>query len=552
MIRFRGVRFLIPFAALLLLSGGTGPRRPGRLPALVTVPPILGPADEIAALITAKGLAAHRTETGGFLCLELPGMAFCLDPNTDPARAEELLGRLPIDPRNWGKANFDAAARWTITALNSSTGVRGDPVTITWGFLPDGVNIPGAAGEPSSPNDLHAVFDAHIPTATWQQKIRSALAQWGAVTGLSYVEVAYDDGASFPNSPGVDGVRPDVRIGGHPIDGWGGILAYNEFPNGGDMVIDTDDWRSYDNTGGNYRFLRNVVAHEHGHGIGLGHVIPTDQTKLMEPYVSTAYDGVQDDDIRGGMRNYGDWLENNDDPASATDLGDLASPATYTDLSIDKGASDTDWFLVTAPGGGNLTVTVTPVGSTYDVGPQGGTTSTVNTLAISDPEINIYDATGTTLLTTQNTQPSGSPEVLSAYPVAPGATYIQIRRADGTGGGVQRYTFSASLDVSTSIAGNVGAAPAAEPIEISLRPNPFNPVTRIVLGGMPAFAGRVSIYDIAGREVRRFDRAGVSTDAAQFDWDGTDQSGRALPSGVYFVRVSTDAGEAVRRAYLIR
>ena len=69
------------------------------------------------------------------------------------------------------------------------------------------------------------------------------------------------------------------------ITGNFGILAYNFFPNSGDMVIDVPD-SFYNNTSNNSLGLRNTLAHEHGHGLGLSHVCPVNQTKLMEPFIS--------------------------------------------------------------------------------------------------------------------------------------------------------------------------------------------------------------------------------------------------------------------------
>ncbi len=550
--RFR-VWLLLPALVLLLASTGQN------FPAIESASPTLNhlldssdPSHRLAAMITASGLACLATREGEPLCIDLGDLALCLHPDTPPDQVEELLRRLPAFVESRDKTNFNSQARWSATALQPSTGVQGDPAIITWGFLPDGVMIPSGVGEPSSASVLHAVFDAHIPSATWKAKIRQALTEWETISGLSYVEVAYDDGAAFPMAVGIDGVRPDVRIGGHPIDGTYGILAYNSYPNGGDMVIDTYDWSLYDNAGADYRFLRNVVAHEHGHGIGLGHVIPSNGTKLMEPYASTAYDGVQDDDIRGAMRIYGDRLENNDEKSDAIDPGPLGSPVTYTDLSIDRGTNDTDWFLVAAPGGGELNVTATPVGSSYYVGPQGGSSSLINTMAVSDLEINIYDNTGTVLEHTENSRPVGITEELTGHTLAPGDHFVQIRRASGSGNGVQRYTLTLSLDaVSTAIAAD-DRIPGAGPLALSLQPNPFNPTTRIVLEGDPGEGHSVQIFDTAGREVRRFDVPSRSQAGFSLEWDGTDNAGRELPSGAYFVRASGREGETVRKAFLIR
>jgi len=396
------------------------------------------------------------------------------------------------------------------------------------------------------------VFDAHIPSATWPAKIGQALNEWSDLSGIDYVEVAYDDGASFPISVGIDSVRPDIRIGGHSIDGRGGILAYCGYPNGGDMVIDTDDWRSYDNTGGDYLVLRNIVSHENGHGIGLGHVIPANGTKLMEPYASTAFDGPQDDDIRGGQRLYGDWLENNDDPSEPTDLGALSGAVTYENISIDKGGVDEDWFLLSAPGGGELSVTLKPVGSTYNVGPQGGSASSINTKAITDLELSIYDGSGTVVEHYQNDTGPGLDEVLSAFPLVPGDHFIRVSRVADSANAIQRYTLMVTFDVSTAVADRGELAPGPAAADLAVRPNPFNPATSIELSGAFGENRQVRIYDAAGREVNRFALSSATAGTATVRWDGTDLSGRELPSGVYFVRACGSEGETVRKALLIR
>ncbi len=94
----------------------------------------------------------------------------------------------------------------------------------------------------------------------------------------------------------------------------------------GDMVIDTTDsfYRiNAEDPAAENRALFNVLMHEAGHGIGLGHVIPTNETKLMEPFISTAYLGAQHDDILGVQSLYGDDAERDDTLGSARDLGNL-------------------------------------------------------------------------------------------------------------------------------------------------------------------------------------------------------------------------------------
>ena len=146
---------------------------------------------------------------------------------------------------------------------------------------------------------------------------------------MSYVRVLYqgapwDDGALWGTGGDLEQERRgDIRIAMRDIDGSsGGILAYNFFPTNGDMLIDRlGSWASPTN---DYRFLRNVVMHEHGHGLGLYHVCSTNTGQLLEPYINTSFDGPQHDDLRAGQRQYGDPFEVDDSPGEATYLGTVS------------------------------------------------------------------------------------------------------------------------------------------------------------------------------------------------------------------------------------
>ena len=86
-------------------------------------------------------------------------------------------------------------------------------------------------------------------------------------------------------------------------------------------------------------------------------------------------------------------------------------------------------------------------------------------------------------------------------------------------------------------------------------PNPVRPSTRIafVLPQDATGKARFGIYDAMGRQVRRYDsafRAGIN----EVLWDGTDTSGKALRSGIYFYRLDIDADgvSLSRRMALVR
>ncbi|NNE10520.1 MAG: matrixin family metalloprotease [Gemmatimonadetes bacterium] len=495
---------------------------------------------------------AEATPEGAIFCVETSYASFCFAPGTDPAYVEEVIRRLP-QPEMLSKNQFEIGARWSSTATDPTTGGSGDPVTLTWGLLPDGVSIPGTtAGDPTAPSDLQAVFDLRFPSPTvWRDKIRQSFSRWEGRIGATYVEVTYDDGAAFPGAFGSLGVRPDIRIGGHPIDGVGGVLAYNYFPIGGDMVIDTQDWPLFDNTGNDYRFFRNTVMHEHGHGLGLAHV-NSNTGVLMEPFIQTSFNGPQDDDIRGGQRNYGDIYENNDVVLDATDLdllGAIASPGfSLTQLSIDRGP-DLDWYAFDASAGGLLSVTVDPVGSAYTIGPDGGPTSSIVTDEITDLEFSIYAPDGTTELINVAAAGLGANEVLADFFVGAGTHYIVVRRTAGTGNACQRYDMTVSFDISTDVA--AGEVPAA-PLDLTVAPNPFNPTTTIRFRAPSATEYEIGVYETTGRLVRTLRGHAAAAGAVAVTWNGRDDAGRAVGSGVYLLRTQAGGRTETQRATLIR
>jgi hypothetical protein len=71
-------------------------------------------------------------------------------------------------------------------------------------------------------------------------------------------------------------------------------------------------------------------------------------------------------------------------------------------------------------------------------------------------------------------------------------------------------------------------------------PNPFNPVTTIRFA-VPAGARRdysVRVYDVAGRLVRELAAGQIGAGQHDVRWDGTDDHGAPVSSGVYLYRVS--------------
>lgn len=364
--------------------------------------------------------------------------AVCFAPGT-PVEEMEIttaevnslgLATSSLDPEPFV---FNDSDRWSATATDGSGLSQGDPMTLTWSIVPDGTSIFGYIGEPTADSNLQSFLNGiYGSEAAWLPVFESVFERWSELSGIQYVYEPNDDGSDwtvFTIAGGQLGVRGDIRISGHAIDGTFGVLAYNFFPNTGDMVLDTSD-ASFTSTGGNSLLLRNTVAHEHGHGLGFEHVCPLDDTKLMEPILALAFDGPQHDDILAVQRGYGDRFEHNDGSGSATDLGVLdVGRVELSDVSVDDNADgDVFGFTLSAPSG--LEADLVPVGFTYLSGPQNNNGScsagsTFNSLPIHDLGLRVRNA-GFGVVATVDATGAGQSEALSELQLPAGQYFVEI------------------------------------------------------------------------------------------------------------------------------
>jgi hypothetical protein len=106
----------------------------------------------------------------------------------------------------------------------------------------------------------------------------------------------------------------------------------------------------------------------------------------------------------------------------------------------------------------------------------------------------------------------------------------------------------------TAVGDDGGAAAAAGSFGLQPgRPNPFRPGTRIEYAVAQPGRVRLVLYDARGARVRSL----VLDDAhpaggATVAWDGRDDGGRSLPSGLYFCRLEAGAQTSTRKLLLVR
>jgi hypothetical protein len=126
------------------------------------------------------------------------------------------------------------------------------------------------------------------------------------------------------------------------------------------------------------------------------------------------------------------------------------------------------------------------------------------------------------------------------------------------------YTLDAASPAATGPCGLIGAFPVGCAVvatgnahqvgvaRLEIAPNPFNPRTTVTLR-LQDLSGAASLrlVDVAGREVRRL---GIPLGVAEatVPWDGTNEAGRLLGSGVYYAVLETVSGRLVRPVVMAR
>ena len=83
-------------------------------------------------------------------------------------------------------------------------------------------------------------------------------------------------------------------------------------------------------------------------------------------------------------------------------------------------------------------------------------------------------------------------------------------------------------------------------------PNPFNPHTNFEFTVAATGPARLRVFDLRGRLVAGLVDGVIAAGRHQAAWDGRDQSGRDLPSGVYLARLEAGGQVVQERVALVR
>lgn len=400
-------------------------------------------------------------------------LSCCADfvPGTDPRFVQAITKAL--HEKYGGGGDFTPIARWP--------GANGDPIELTWSFVPDGTPLSGST--------LFAKMDGNYSgsggRAAWIAFFTDAFARWDELTGIKFTRVVVeneaDDGAPW-GQPGQPGLRGDIRIRATNLNNTS-LLAFAQLPNmigAGDITFNADAWVNWQSTPwmtpAGTGFER-TTCHEIGHAIGLDHVFPSTSvidTKLMtdvgQPVGESSY-GPQHDDLRGGQEFYGDFAEPNDSVATAWPFAlptqTLPAPTAFigrasvhprgwftvgTDttgmgtLSIDS-PSDVDVFELSVTQKTATQISLVEVGLMYQAGPTPGQLSWINSEFIYDLQLELLDRTGAVIATAT---PAGD-SINAALRVVGEPYYVRVSRVPGSTGQTepQQYELQFTLQTAT-------------------------------------------------------------------------------------------------------
>jgi hypothetical protein len=102
---------------------------------------------------------------------------------------------------------------------------------------------------------------------------------------------------------------------------------------------------------------------------------------------------------------------------------------------------------------------------------------------------------------------------------------------------------------------NVGGLPDNQPEQVQLLqnyPNPFNAETTITLLIKTAMNGELRIFNNLGEQVRLVESGQFPTGVHKYTWDGTDDTGNPVGSGLYFCEFKGQRYRTQQKMLLLR
>ena len=108
--------------------------------------------------------------------------------------------------------------------------------------------------------------------------------------------------------------------------------------------------------------------------------------------------------------------------------------------------------------------------------------------------------------------------------------------------------FVAKLNSSVSVENEI----ILTEIELSNYPNPFNPETTISFSIPKISKVEISIYNIKGQKIKTLTNESFQRGYHEFIWNGRDENGIPVSSGIYFYKIETDNFSVIKKCILLK
>lgn len=116
-------------------------------------------------------------------------------------------------------------------------------------------------------------------------------------------------------------------------------------------------------------------------------------------------------------------------------------------------------------------------------------------------------------------------------------------------GPAARYKFT--IGTPTGVLDNVISLPTAFALDQNY-PNPFNPTTTIKFALPKDATVTLRVYDVLGRVVRTLVNQRVSAGYQQVVWDGRNEAGSQVSSGMYIYHISAGAFTSTKKMMMLK
>jgi len=149
-----------------------------------------------------------------------------------------------------------------------------------------------------------------------------------------------------------------------------------------------------------------------------------------------------------------------------------------------------------------------------------------------------------------------SPTPTATFPIGQTVAYLVAKEDSSEPDALESYPSVVNVTViSPTAIGEEDEEPIPEKIRFyasQFAPNPTSTTTIMKLHLPEERYVKINFYDVSGREVKTIDKGIMPPGRYEIIWDGTNNNGRLLTSGIYFARIRAGKEFAVRRVIIIR